>query len=841
MKGSTHTEGTVAVHAIALAEEIRQTGRRSPQELEPLIVQAEELAHDTSDPFTRGVSVRAAGSAHQMLNNFTAALERYDSALSSFNEAGDQAQIGRTLLAKVGPLAYLGKLDELFACAKDARKLFEDQGDEASLARLNVNLGNAYTRQDYLHEALVCYDQAFPMLEQLGDHEALIAASMNAAVVLTSLHRFDDAMGRYDRAAAIARDLGMHLLDLQCQYNKTYLDYLRGNSGSALDGLRTLRVEFERQSDDQHVCLCWLSEAEVLLEVGELTEAVQSARTARAQAEKLALNYEVGKSFLFEAIALLRSGEEDQARSLLTLAMERFQAEGNNVWTSVSLLQTALFPAEGGLGQALKHATAARTILKERRLQHWLALADVVIGRLQRATGDRECAIDSFRSAVALSEDSDSRWMQFHAYHELGRTLSDKNQTEGIPFLEKAESQLNNLWNKVGSDDLKMAFLSDRENVYTHLVSSVASTDSTRAFHFSERSRSRVLIERLMHEENQVVSGDIVSQLSPDETVVEYFISGDDLFIFVATSDGLKCVRRPGTIPFILNEWSHMERHLTSCSVTWERLKRIAGQLERTASIHLKQLHNYLLEPVQDHLRRKLIVVPHGFLHGIPFQALHDGDAYLSDKHRVVYSPSASLYVTPVERKTNGNPLFIGFSVTSDEGIVEEVERSADLVSNSEVLINPSVEELSTGLEQRRPLLHIAGHAGVDPIQGSLSWIETPDGRLTSRDLIQTKFQADTIVVTGCHTARRTLSAGDEWLGLMRAFYLSGASTIISAHWAIRDDSARLFSKTFYEHYDLSNTGVAVQAATGRIREEFPHPYFWGGFGTFVRKGGGDS
>ena len=140
-----------------------------------------------------------------------------------------------------------------------------------------------------------------------------------------------------------------------------------------------------------------------------------------------------------------------------------------------------------------------------------------------------------------------------------------------------------------------------------------------------------------------------------------------------------------------------------------------------------------------------------------------------------------------------------------------------------------------------RPLLHIAGHAGIDPIRGSLSWLETAGGKLTSRDLIDMKFRAGTVVVTGCHTARRTISAGDEWLGLMRAFYLSGAHTIVSAHWAIRDESAKQFSRTFYETYNGTNAAEAVTTATETVRKASPHPYFWGGFETFVRKRRGDS
>jgi tetratricopeptide (TPR) repeat protein len=382
MKETTRTEGTVSSRALELAEEIRQTGRRSPQELVPLIDQAEKLAHDADNPFTRGVSVRAAGSAHQMLNNFSAALDRYESAARYFSEAGDSAQVGRTLLAKVGPLANRGKLKELFECAKDARELFQTHGDDASLAHLNVNLGNAYFRMDRFHEALGCYEDAFPTLEELKDNEAYLAASLNAAVVLTTLHRFDDADHRYDRAEAVAAELGMRTIEQQCPYNRTYLDYLRGNSGAALKEIQRLRPGFEQSADDQHLCQCWLDEAEILLEIGDLPEAAESARTARDLAQKLTLNYEFGKSLVFEAIARLRKGDDQAAHTMLRDAIRRFEAEGNNVWTAVSQLQTALFPDAEGVQQALRHATAARQTLNDSSLLHRVAFADIVIGRL---------------------------------------------------------------------------------------------------------------------------------------------------------------------------------------------------------------------------------------------------------------------------------------------------------------------------------------------------------------------------------------------------------------------------------------------------------------------------
>ena len=83
-------------------------------------------------------------------------------------------------------------------------------------------------------------------------------------------------------------------------------------------------------------------------------------------------------------------------------------------------------------------------------------------------------------------------------------------------FLQKAESLLDSLWHRIGSDDLKMAFLNDRETVYTHLVADVAPTSSDEAFRLSERARSRVLVERLAGVGERTLTDQIPGQLDPE-------------------------------------------------------------------------------------------------------------------------------------------------------------------------------------------------------------------------------------------------------------------------------------------------------------------------------------
>ena len=273
-----------------------------------------------------------------------------------------------------------------------------------------------------------------------------------------------------------------------------------------------------------------------------------------------------------------------------------------------------------------------------------------------------------------------------------------------------------------------------------------------------------------------------------------------------------------------------------SCSVKWERLAAVRHHLDATAQTHLKTLYGHLVEPVEQELRPNVVVAPHGFMHGIPLHALHDGDRYLGERHQVAYTPSASLYCLPGEMTAFEGPLFVAFSTNPESFCIQEVEEAASNAAGATLLINPTIQQLRDAFSVPRALVHMAGHAGIDAISGKLSWIETADGRITSRDLINMQIRAKTVIITGCQTARRMIQPGDEWLGLMRSFYLSGASTIVSALWDIRDESARRFARELYKSFDGNNAPVAVQQATAAVRDWRSHPYFWAGFSAFVRK-----
>jgi CHAT domain-containing protein len=829
-----HTEETVSTNIMQLADAIKEKGRRSTQELVPLLQQAERLAEDSHlNALSRALAHRAAANAHQLMNEFEPALVSYDKAISILEKIDEPTELGRTLHAKVGLLNFMCRFDELLVCADRARTIFESLNDRRRLARLDANLSHAYHRLNRFDMVLRYAERAMPALEEAGDREGYFAALTNSAVALVLMSDYEEAERRYTAALDLAEAMGWPSLALSCRYNIADLLYLRGDSAKALAEINSLRSSFEERGDRRQVCQCLLNEAEILLEIGDLEGALEAARRAEILGRSLGLCLETGKALVFQAVAARRTNSASGFGALLSEATRYFQQEHNDVWTAIATLQAALIRGESGDAQALEDALTARGLLQDSGLPDRLALADIVIGRIRKTRGDLEGSLGSFRSALREASQGRSEWMQFHAARELGTLLVSADPVEALRHLLTAEKKLDSLWTRLGSDDLKLAFLNDRDNVYTPLVRLACRQSAESALELSEKARSRVLRERLGSTAMDARS--LQDSLAENETVLEYFVDGADVFVFIVTQSGVQYRRQENALPHVQALIENFERHIKSCSVSWEHLATARKHQRLTAETHLTELYRILIEPIASELRKRVVIVPHGLLHRVPFHALWDGDNYLLDLHDIAYSPSAGLYCSGAAGNGSDSAIFIAFSGAQKTTAEDEVREAAEKIPGSVVLIDPSTAQLTQAFRMPHGLVHIAGHAGIDTIGGRLSWIETAQGRLTDRDLSNLAIRANTIVITGCKTARRSILPGDEWQGLMRSFYLAGAGAVVSALWDIRDQSARRFSSAFYDKFPNTDVLTAVQSAMKSVRSWHNHPYFWAGFSTFIR------
>jgi CHAT domain-containing protein len=62
------------------------------------------------------------------------------------------------------------------------------------------------------------------------------------------------------------------------------------------------------------------------------------------------------------------------------------------------------------------------------------------------------------------------------------------------------------------------------------------------------------------------------------------------------------------------------------------------------------------------------------------------------------------------------------------------------------------------------------------------------------------ELDADLVVLDACHTARGQINS-EGVVGLARAFQIAGASSVVTALWAIPDGATEYFMEQFYDNF----------------------------------------
>jgi hypothetical protein len=131
-------------------------------------------------------------------------------------------------------------------------------------------------------------------------------------------------------------------------------------------------------------------------------------------------------------------------------------------------------------------------------------------------------------------------------------------------------------------------------------------------------------------------------------------------------------------------------------------------------------------------------------------------------------------------------------------------------------------------------VLHLATHGLFDARDPLASAILLSNGEqqsvLTAERLFEEPLNADLVVLSACETGLGQATAGDDFLGLARSFYLGGARAVVNSLWPVHDKPTRLFMTVFHENALLGDYGSAWLAARDRLRAEGLPPSVYGAF-----------
>jgi CHAT domain-containing protein len=266
-----------------------------------------------------------------------------------------------------------------------------------------------------------------------------------------------------------------------------------------------------------------------------------------------------------------------------------------------------------------------------------------------------------------------------------------------------------------------------------------------------------------------------------------------------------------------------------------EYVATFAGELLEATRAHLGELHSELLAPLRPLLlARRLVIVPHDFLHYVPFHALFDGQRYLVDDFAVSYAPSASVHHLCASKRArpSGGALVLGVPDPATPFIRQEVEAVAATLPGARLLVGEeATEEALRRHGGRSRIVHIATHGLFRYDNPMFSSLQLGSSRLSLFDLYQLDLSAELVTLSGCGTGLNVVEGGDELMGLVRGLLYAGARSALLSLWDVSDQSTADFMGRFYRRLaSVPEKTLALQQAMREMREHYPHPYYWAPF-----------
>jgi CHAT domain-containing protein len=321
---------------------------------------------------------------------------------------------------------------------------------------------------------------------------------------------------------------------------------------------------------------------------------------------------------------------------------------------------------------------------------------------------------------------------------------------------------------------------------------------------------------------------DVQQRLAPHAVLLSYFVASTKSLLFVARRDSFEML----TLDAGRDELRDAVRRFRAFS------DPLGGDPD------LEDLHRMLVKTM---LERRLlvaadsvIVVPHGPLHYLPFAALTDGKTTFGSDHVISYLPGADLVGAP---SRPAQPLVARVFAHSREGsdLLVHAEEEAAAVGKTYGVV-PAMASSSTESRLREAMtqahvVHVAAHAMLNSAQPNFSRLLLAadgehDGLVNVHELYGLDMgQLDLVVLSACHTQIGPLSAGDDVVGLHRAFLQAGAKSVIASLWPVDDESSALLMSRFHVLLRAGRgKAKALAEAQREVRKQFPNARDWAAF-----------
>ena len=800
-----------------------------------------ELYRDVD--FLRGVgdTLGNIGGVHLLLGQFRDALGYYRQALAISERLNSKPSMsqdnGNIALCLLG----LGETDEALTHFSRAIELAKQAGMRQDEAYWMRQQGNGLIRQGHYDRGLASHRAALAVYEELGAQPELAEALHDTGDLYLLLGDPDSAEQSFTRALALSHAVG---LSRGITLNLTALgdiQFRRKNFDGAARLYQQARDRATASGERQLQAQSLLRLAQVHREQLRLPQAATEADQA------LAVARETGARPM-EAEALLSRAETERRRGRTSEALQDFAA------------------AETALGTTRDPDLLWRLLLGR--------------ARTEESSGNTRAALTSLVAAVTVIEGVRDQLQEprfragfvddkYEVYIELVRLQLQLGLTaEAFSTAERLRAR--NFAEQLGGRSPLLLTDADRrkeiqlQERIRQLKRSLVDEDDEAAPAQSQRTRSRFSEELLRAErEYQAFLDDRAAALSAsrpadlrssaanlqrllreDEALVEYVVGPDRLTAFIVTASDITASATPMRLAD-LNARIALLRDLVQRPGDDRWLKPAAS------------LSSVLLTPLEAIAERReirrLYVVPHGVLNSLPFAILPvqggQGRRLLIDRYSLAYLPAAAALRHDASVSSAPQSLLAMAPARSRLRYAPEEARFIDTLfePHSRLLVGAGATESQfKKLAGDFTVVHFATHGVFNKANPLLSGLELEadtqdDGLLQVHEVLDLRLRANLVTLSACETALGSgyfsdFPAGDEFVGMTRAFLTAGTAAVLASLWDVDDRASVTVMRQFYERLQQSADGAGVATALAdaqrhlRASNHLRHPYYWAPF-----------
>jgi CHAT domain-containing protein len=255
----------------------------------------------------------------------------------------------------------------------------------------------------------------------------------------------------------------------------------------------------------------------------------------------------------------------------------------------------------------------------------------------------------------------------------------------------------------------------------------------------------------------------------------------------------------------------------------------LAQRLETLAEIlHLPEILQNLSKEFPN--CKKLILIPHRYLHLFPLHALPipTGESEVKSlqelfKQGVTYAPNCQLLQQAQTRyRPNFKRLFAVQNPTDDLSFCDlEVETIRRLFPDRSTLQKHNATKanfLAKDLSQTHHLF-FSCHAGFNPESSLDSGLELADDILTLEEIIASLnlSQCSLVTLSACETGQVALDTTDEYISISSGFILAGSPSVLVSLWSVNQVSTALLLIKTYETLQNHPGQLAIALKTAQI------------------------